>query len=225
MEELQLLDGSSGASSAPTCRLVSERRISRHAVSELCCLPAARCLAVRSEDGSVALTAYDSATICPLPGIRSDAIVMAGDTARAPARLAVAVRANSPAQALAKVQGHRLSSGGTGDSDHRSTNPGIGSPSHPSSSSAMTSQAAATKLLVYAVAAGPGGTSHSVQPAHLLAKVMVHEPVSALAWVGDGILAAVPGGYKLIKSGNKVCTDFHIKHVQSSALKHVLPSE
>lgn len=35
-------------------------------------------------------------------------------------------------------------------------------------------------------------------------KVLIQEPVSALAWAGDGILAAVPGGYKLIQSGRKV---------------------
>ena len=38
----------------------------------------------------------------------------------------------------------------------------------------------------------------------LAPQVWIQEPVSALAWAGDGILAAVPGGYKLIQSGRKV---------------------
>ncbi len=35
-------------------------------------------------------------------------------------------------------------------------------------------------------------------------QVVLPEPITALAWCGDGILAAVPGGYKLIQSGCKV---------------------
>ena len=149
--------------------------MSRHAVSDLCCFPAARCLAALSDDGSIVLATYEAATLHPLPGIRSDAAVMAGDTARAPARLAVAVRTNSAAQAIAKVQkrvsGSGIASDGHGDPQHVHE-AGTGAVSFPSSSSLLGSQPAATKLLVYAVAAGPGGMSvSSGQPAQLLAKV------------------------------------------------------
>ena len=77
VEEHQLIQASGSgpsasatASASPATRLASERRVSRHAVAEICCLPAACCLAARSEDGSAHLAGYETATVYPLPGIR-----------------------------------------------------------------------------------------------------------------------------------------------------------
>lgn len=140
---------------------------------DICCLPAARCLAALCDDGSISLATYDAATLHPLPGVRSDAAIMAGDTVRAPARLAVAIRTNTATQALVKAK-RRISGAGSAVDQQGHGEQGNGTLSKPSSDSdsIMSSQAAATKLLVYAMGAGPGGTSvSSGQPAHILAKV------------------------------------------------------
>ncbi|MEW5300203.1 MAG: hypothetical protein WDW36_003149 [Sanguina aurantia] len=57
------------------------------------------------------------------------------------------------------------------------------------------------KLMVFSVALGVKGQGQGVQ---LLAQVPLQDPVSELAWVGNSIVCAVPGGYTLVQSGNKV---------------------
>ncbi|GAX74850.1 hypothetical protein CEUSTIGMA_g2296.t1 [Chlamydomonas eustigma] len=192
-------------------KLVSERRFSRHAISEICCLPAAVCIAARTEDGMVFVAAHESANLQALPGVRSNAVAMAGDAAKSPSRLAVAVKSSvNPGLALAKaaVEGQRRLSGpGTGSTASRSEVPlSSAQRKAPATVASAPSNAISysCNLLVYAVASGPGGTSQGGQPAQLLAKVALSEPVLAMAWVGDGILAAVPGGYKLVQSGSKI---------------------
>lgn len=142
VEEHQLLHVATG--SVPTCRLLSERRISRHAeVADLCCLPVALCLVVRTDDGAVHLAGYETSALHQLPSTKgSHATLVAGDAVRAPARLAVVLRSSSVLGKAARV-----------------AQVGASGPVYSS------------KILVYAVASGPGGISHSAQPAHLLARV------------------------------------------------------
>ncbi len=159
VEEHQLLAPADGPDGQPSSRLLSERRLSRHAIVDLSCLPPAACLAARSEDGAAVVASYDNPTMQPLAGVKGNAVAMAGDAARAPARLAVAVRSGPGALAVVKAAaaeaaGRRRAGGGSED--------GGG--------------AAGSQLQVYSVGAGPGSSSRGLphspgRLAHLIAKV------------------------------------------------------
>ncbi len=88
--------GAPGSTPAPgLTRLTAERRISKHAVLVLACMPSAARLAILCEDGSAAVAAYDTWSLTPLPGVKT-ATAIAADPG--PAAAAV-VAARRPASA------------------------------------------------------------------------------------------------------------------------------
>jgi hypothetical protein len=59
-----------------------------------------------------------------------------------------------------------------------------------------------SKVLFFAVASGSRASSSSGSPIKLFGQVQLEQPVHDLVWMGQHLLAAVPGGYLLITSSN-----------------------
>jgi hypothetical protein len=59
-----------------------------------------------------------------------------------------------------------------------------------------------SKILLFAVVAGSRASSSTGSPIKLFGQLLLEQPVHGLVWIGQHILAAVPGGYLLITSSS-----------------------
>ncbi len=183
-----------------TTRLVAEKRISRHAVRAIACLPTAARLAILCEDGTASVASYDSWVVTALQGVRTASAISA-----------------DPAPALAAALASRTATSSSATPKDTPTNSKGGSgpaaaPTAPSTASpgprpvrlavAVNSITTPAKLLVYSIAPSIGFAANQ-PPAHLLAQIALPDPVSGLIWVGTGLIAQHPTRYSLVQPGGR----------------------
>eukprot|EP00798_Chlamydomonas_sp_ICE-L_P020264 gene20264-27018_t len=181
VEEHALVDLGNGSTIS---KLIAERHVShRHAVVELCCLPVSSRVVARTEDGGVSVYGYESADTHHISGVHN-AVALAGDGLRAPARLAVA----SGSTTKSKVMVFAVASGVGG------TTPS----GQPTQLLAQVSIVINIDLVLGAWCLVLG------QPTQLLAQVSIPDHILGMAWIGDSILLEVTGGYKLVQPGCRV---------------------
>ncbi|KAG2489069.1 hypothetical protein HYH03_012505 [Edaphochlamys debaryana] len=199
--------GTSPAISAPaaSCRLLAERRVSRHAISALAPLPTAARLAIMCEGGAVVLAAYDTWALSPLPGVRSATAVAAdpGPAFASAAAAAAAAATTPPGTPLASKP--PAAKPPAAASASATAVPGL-APRPVRLAVSVKGVAAATQLLVYSVTPSVGFAANfaaSQPPASLLAQVALPEPVTELTWLAGGLLAVHPSSYALVQPGGR----------------------